>query len=190
MRQNATVRDFFDLFQDAQVRNRVAIFHYGGHANSYQLLSEGATAPRAEPIVVQGHRCNVGNLTFSHDGRWIAPGRGMTHCGGGPCVLSTWSSRPGKGDCRVTWLRGTLAVCERATRIVSQAGSVRPFCDRRDQYPRHWSRLGLFEVPLTLSFPRAILVPTSPNNPLEDVTGHFAGGFRLITGHKGVLRGS
>jgi len=42
---------------------------------------------------------------------------------------------------------------------------------------------------LTPPIPDDIIVATSSNNPLEDVTGHFAGGFRLITGNKGVLRG-
>ena len=42
VRQNATVREIFDVFQDAQTRNRVAVFHYGGHADSYRLLFEGA----------------------------------------------------------------------------------------------------------------------------------------------------
>ena len=38
VRQNATVREIFDVFQDAQTRNRVAVFHYAGHADSYELL--------------------------------------------------------------------------------------------------------------------------------------------------------
>ena len=42
VRQNATVQEIFDVFQDAQTRNRVAVFHYGGHADSYRLLFEGA----------------------------------------------------------------------------------------------------------------------------------------------------
>ncbi len=48
LRQNATVGDILDVFQDARYRNRVAIFHFGGHANSYQLLLETAAgAPAA-----------------------------------------------------------------------------------------------------------------------------------------------
>lgn len=38
--QNATLREILDAFQ--KYRDRVAIFHYGGHANGVQLLLEGA----------------------------------------------------------------------------------------------------------------------------------------------------
>ncbi len=41
-RANATAEDIFGVFQDPQYRNRVAIFHYGGHASGYQLLLESA----------------------------------------------------------------------------------------------------------------------------------------------------
>lgn len=37
-RTNATIQNILDVFQDYQ--DRVAIFHYGGHANGYQLLLE------------------------------------------------------------------------------------------------------------------------------------------------------
>lgn len=40
--QNCTAADIFKVFQDPRYRNRVAIFHYGGHANGYQLLLESA----------------------------------------------------------------------------------------------------------------------------------------------------
>lgn len=39
-RANATVIEVFDVFQDARYRNRVAIFHFGGHADSGVLLFE------------------------------------------------------------------------------------------------------------------------------------------------------
>ena len=48
VRQNATVGDLLDVLQDAAYRDRIAIVHYGGHANGYQLLFEtpgGAPAP-------------------------------------------------------------------------------------------------------------------------------------------------
>ena len=45
VRQNATVQEIFDVFQDAQTRNRVAVFHYGGHADSYRLLFKGHRRP-------------------------------------------------------------------------------------------------------------------------------------------------
>jgi formylglycine-generating enzyme required for sulfatase activity len=38
VRENATVSDILDVFQDARYRNHVAIFHYGGHADGYRLL--------------------------------------------------------------------------------------------------------------------------------------------------------
>ncbi|MDX1522572.1 MAG: AAA family ATPase, partial [Anaerolineae bacterium] len=45
-RPNATLKEILDVFQDARYRNRIAIFHYGGHANGYSLLleSEDGTA--------------------------------------------------------------------------------------------------------------------------------------------------
>jgi hypothetical protein len=46
VRQNATLDDILDVFQDPDCRNRVAIFHYGGHADSYHLLFE---APDGRP---------------------------------------------------------------------------------------------------------------------------------------------
>jgi hypothetical protein len=39
-RSNATLQDILDVFQDPLYRNRIAIFHYGGHSNGYQLLLE------------------------------------------------------------------------------------------------------------------------------------------------------
>jgi WD40 repeat protein len=45
-RANATTKDILDVFQNPEYRNRIAIFHYGGHANGYELLlesSEGKT---------------------------------------------------------------------------------------------------------------------------------------------------
>ena len=39
-RSNATLKDILDVFQDPDQRNRIAIFHYGGHANGYELLLE------------------------------------------------------------------------------------------------------------------------------------------------------
>lgn len=39
-KSNATVVEVLDFFQDARFRNRVAIFHFGGHAESGVLLLE------------------------------------------------------------------------------------------------------------------------------------------------------
>ncbi len=42
VRSNSTAADIFKVCQDPRYRNRIAILHYGGHANGYQLLLEAA----------------------------------------------------------------------------------------------------------------------------------------------------
>jgi hypothetical protein len=42
IRQNATAADVLDVLQDARYRDRVAVFHFGGHADGYRLLLESA----------------------------------------------------------------------------------------------------------------------------------------------------
>ncbi|MEL6193069.1 MAG: AAA family ATPase [Bacteroidota bacterium] len=39
-RANLTIDQILNVFQDPRYRGRIAIFHYGGHANGYQLLLE------------------------------------------------------------------------------------------------------------------------------------------------------
>jgi WD40 repeat protein len=39
-RANATLEDIIDVFQDRTYKDRIAIFHYGGHADSFKLLLE------------------------------------------------------------------------------------------------------------------------------------------------------
>lgn len=39
-RANVTIENILDIFQDDRYRDRIAIFHYGGHADGYQLLLE------------------------------------------------------------------------------------------------------------------------------------------------------
>ncbi len=39
-RANASLSDIIDVFQDPEYAGRIAIFHFGGHAGSYQLLLE------------------------------------------------------------------------------------------------------------------------------------------------------
>jgi hypothetical protein len=46
-RQNATAADVLDVFQDARYRDRVVVFHYGGHGDGYRLLMESAVG---EPL--------------------------------------------------------------------------------------------------------------------------------------------
>ena len=45
--QNCTAGDIFKVFQDSRCRNRIAIFHYDGHANGYELLLESTTGQTA-----------------------------------------------------------------------------------------------------------------------------------------------
>lgn len=47
VRSNCTASDVFQVFQDPRFRNRIAIFHYGGHANGYQLLLESSEGQAA-----------------------------------------------------------------------------------------------------------------------------------------------
>lgn len=42
VRSNCTAADIFKVFQDPRFRNRITIFHFGGHANGYKLLLESA----------------------------------------------------------------------------------------------------------------------------------------------------
>ena len=44
-RSNTTVENILDVFQEYQ--DRIAIFHYGGHAGSYELLLESLTGGHA-----------------------------------------------------------------------------------------------------------------------------------------------
>lgn len=47
-RANATIKDIMNVFQDKKYRDRIAIFHYGGHANAYGILlesSDGSSSP-------------------------------------------------------------------------------------------------------------------------------------------------
>jgi Leucine-rich repeat (LRR) protein len=50
-RANVTVENILDIFQDANYKDRIAIFHYGGHADGYQLLLEQTDGTHA---VAQG----------------------------------------------------------------------------------------------------------------------------------------
>ena len=55
VRTNSTAGDIFKVFQDPKYRNRIAILHYGGHANGYQLLLESASG--------SPHAADAGRLT-------------------------------------------------------------------------------------------------------------------------------
>ncbi len=66
-RANATATEVLDVFLDARYRDRVAIFHFGGHAGSGELLFEspegrhGSSMPRASP----GSWASSGGLRWS-----------------------------------------------------------------------------------------------------------------------------
>jgi WD40 repeat protein len=47
VRSNSSAGDIFKVFEDSRYRNRVAILHYGGHANGYELLLESASGETA-----------------------------------------------------------------------------------------------------------------------------------------------
>ena len=64
LRPNATAGEILDVFQDARYRNRVAIFHFGGHADGYRLLLETADGKPAA--------ANAGGLA-----RFLAQQRGL-----------------------------------------------------------------------------------------------------------------
>ncbi len=40
---NVTPQELFDAFQNNRLRGRIAVFHYGGHAGSYELLLEASS---------------------------------------------------------------------------------------------------------------------------------------------------
>lgn len=46
-RPNVTVRDILDVFQDEKYKDRIAIFHFGGHNNGYKLLLETVAGARS-----------------------------------------------------------------------------------------------------------------------------------------------
>lgn len=64
LRQNATAGDILDVFQDARTRGRIALFHFGGHADGYRLLLETATG---QPVAA-----DAGGLA-----RFLAQQRGL-----------------------------------------------------------------------------------------------------------------
>ncbi len=52
-RYNVTAQDIWEVFQHPDYRDRIAIFHFGGHANGYQLLLENA-AGKSSPAYAKG----------------------------------------------------------------------------------------------------------------------------------------
>ena len=58
-RSNATTREILDVFQHSEYRDRIAIFHYGGHADGYQLLLESPEG-RGSPAHASGFAAFLG----------------------------------------------------------------------------------------------------------------------------------
>lgn len=52
-RSNVSTEDIWDVFQHPDYRDRIAIFHFGGHANSYQILLENAEG-KSSPTFASG----------------------------------------------------------------------------------------------------------------------------------------
>ena len=58
---NATLSDIVQTLQDPRYRDRIAIFHYGGHANSYELMLESTKAGESGGIYGKGLMRLLGN---------------------------------------------------------------------------------------------------------------------------------
>ena len=64
VKADVTIKEVLDIFQDQRYRQRIAMFHYGGHANGYQLLLESddgqvATADAASFAAFLGQQRNL-----------------------------------------------------------------------------------------------------------------------------------
>jgi len=53
IRNSASINDIFQVFQDANYRDRIVVFHFAGHANSFQLLLESSSG-EVEAAHVEG----------------------------------------------------------------------------------------------------------------------------------------
>ena len=62
-RPNTTTREILDVFQHPEYRNRIAIFHYGGHANGFQLLLESPEG-KASPAYAGGFAFTIITVIF------------------------------------------------------------------------------------------------------------------------------
>ena len=89
VQQNVTVDVILDVFQDARYRNRIAIFHFGGHADGYRLLLEAADGKPAA--------ADAGGLAT-----FLASNAG--------CSWSSSTAAPPRGRCSDLLDAGVLAV--------------------------------------------------------------------------------
>ena len=101
-RTNCTAKDIFDIFQDEKYCDRIAIFHYAGHANSYQLLLEsvsGENAPaNADGLAEFLAQQNGLHLVFLNGCLTVGHAQGLLDAGI-PTVIAT-TMNVGDQDCR------------------------------------------------------------------------------------------
>jgi hypothetical protein len=95
VRQNATIEDIFDVFQ--KYEERIAIFHYGGHADGYQLLlrsksGEDKVAHGGGLVSLLGRRKNL-KLVFLNGCSTQKLAQDLTKRGV-PAVIGTAASIP------------------------------------------------------------------------------------------------
>jgi hypothetical protein len=95
VRQNATIEDIFDVFQ--KYEERIAIFHYGGHADGYQLLlrgkgGDGQVAHGGGLVSLLGRRKNL-KLVFLNGCSTQKLAQDLTKRGV-PAVIGTAASIP------------------------------------------------------------------------------------------------
>ncbi len=75
-RANVTIDDILDIFQDPLYHDRIAVFHYGGHADGYQLLLERyqttTLADLGSPVAVSANQTAHGAGLVAFLGRQTA----------------------------------------------------------------------------------------------------------------------
>lgn len=92
---NTTADEILDIFQDSRYKDRIAIFHFGGHADGYQLLLEsaqgGAAVAHGEGLVSFLARRNSLQLVFLNGCATEQQAKELVDLGI-PAVISTSSS--------------------------------------------------------------------------------------------------
>ncbi len=75
-RANVTIDDILDIFQDPLYHDRIAVFHYGGHADGYQLLLEryqtATLADLGNPVAISANQTAHGAGLVAFLGRQTA----------------------------------------------------------------------------------------------------------------------
>lgn len=92
---NTTADEILDIFQDSRYKDRIAIFHFGGHADGYQLLLEsaegGSAVAHGEGLVSFLARRNSLQLVFLNGCATEQQAKQLVDLGI-PAVISTSSS--------------------------------------------------------------------------------------------------